>query len=156
MNHHPARSVVVLGAGLFLVALTGCERETPARQQQRPTPMTPAPQPVATTDTSVSGGKIVVNNEGAISAMGTARCERERRCGNVGPDKDYDSVGACENKLMASSRDELNASECPGGIVKKELDECLNEIRNEDCGNPLDTLGRLVACRSSDLCKAIP
>jgi hypothetical protein len=159
MNHQPVGSVVVLGVGLLLAALTGCERETPARQQQRPTHMshmTPMPQPVATYGDSPSGARTVVENEGAISAMGTARCDREQRCGNVGPGKDHENLAACQSKLMASSREELGASECPGGIVKKELDECLGEIRTEDCGNPLDTLGRLVACRSSDLCSAIP
>jgi hypothetical protein len=39
--------------------------------------------------------------------------------------------------------------------VEKELDECLEEIRNEDCGNPFDTLGRLAACRENDICKAM-
>ncbi|WP_438031284.1 DUF6184 family natural product biosynthesis lipoprotein [Sorangium sp. So ce233] len=47
-------------------------------------------------------------------------------------------------------------SECPGGIDSNELNECLQEIGNDDCNNPLDTLGRIVACRSSDLCRATP
>jgi hypothetical protein len=27
-------------------------------------------------------------------------------------------------------------------------------IRKEDCNNPIDTLGRLAACRMNDMCKA--
>ena len=52
-------------------------------------------------------------------------------------------------------KDELNAIECPDGVVEKELNECLEEVRNEDCANPFDTLGRIVACRESDLCNAM-
>ena len=91
----------------------------------------------------------------SVKAITEARCVREEKCGNVGPGQDYSSTKACQEKISADWRDELNAYDCPGGVVTKELSECLEEIKNEDCASPFDTLGRVVACRSSDLCKAL-
>ena len=98
--------------------------------------------------------KATVSNDQAIQNLVNARCEREARCNNVGPGKQWASAEACRSDLTAKNRDELKASECPGGIVQKELDECLADVRKETCDSPLDTLTRLAACRSSDLCKA--
>jgi hypothetical protein len=82
------------------------------------------------------------------------RCAREERCKNVGAGKDYESTTICQTKTREHWKDDLSSYECPGGIVQKELDEGLEEIRDDDCNDPLDTLGRLAACRSSDICKA--
>lgn len=88
----------------------------------------------------------------AVAELSAARCAREARCGNVGADKDYSSQAQCETKMTANMKDELNAYECPNGIVMKEFSECLQAIRNETCGSPLDTIGRVMACRESDIC----
>ena len=48
--------------------------------------------------------------------------------------------------------DGLNGRDCPGGVDQRELSECLTEVNNQDCGNPLDALGRIAACRASDIC----
>ncbi|WP_437589065.1 DUF6184 family natural product biosynthesis lipoprotein [Sorangium sp. So ce1000] len=88
----------------------------------------------------------------AVDSIVAARCDREARCNNIGQDRDYSSKDACSSKIRTEWRDDLNFTECPGGIDAKELNECLEGIRNEECGNPFDTLGRVVACRSSDLC----
>lgn len=90
----------------------------------------------------------------AVKQITTARCDREQKCGNVGAGKDYATSEACVVEVSDEWRDELNAYECPGGVVTKELSECLAEIRNEDCDAPFDTLGRIIACRESDICKA--
>jgi hypothetical protein len=90
-----------------------------------------------------------------VTQIADARCEREQKCGNIGADKDYTSKQLCTQKISEEWRDELNTYECPGGVVTKELSECLDEIKNEDCSSPFDTLGRVVACRSSDICKAL-
>ena len=49
-------------------------------------------------------------------------------------------------------KDDLNAKDCPYGVDQKELNECLEAIRKEECNNPLDTISRLAACRTSDMC----
>lgn len=88
----------------------------------------------------------------AVAELSGARCAREARCGNVGADKDYTSQAQCETKMTASMKDELNAYECPNGIVSKQFTECLTAIRNEECGSPLNTLERVMACRESAIC----
>lgn len=91
-------------------------------------------------------------NADIVNGIAQARCQREQRCGNIGTDEDYKSLDDCLTKIATEWRDDLNLYECPGGVDQKELAECVEEIQNEDCNNPFDSLGRIVACRSSDLC----
>ena len=93
-----------------------------------------------------------ISTSHAVHAIAKARCEREQRCGNIGGDKTYASTGACEDKIKADWAGDLNKYECPKGIVKAELDQCLTEVRGEECSHPFDTLSRLVQCNSSDIC----
>ena len=94
----------------------------------------------------------MVSNENAIARIVAARCARESACNNVGADKGFTSGDVCSQKLKADMRDDLSAKDCPRGIDQKELSECLDEIKNENCNNPIDMIGRLAACRTSDLC----
>jgi hypothetical protein len=87
-----------------------------------------------------------------VEGIATARCQREKRCKNIGKNKEYASLDACKSKIQDDWRGELNAYECPGGVDAKELAECVREIENENCKNPFDTLERVIACRSSDIC----
>lgn len=91
----------------------------------------------------------------SVRLITEARCHREEKCGNIGPNEKYASVSICQQKIGADWQQELNSYDCPGGVVVKELNECLEEIKNENCSSPFDTLGRIVACRSSDICKAV-
>lgn len=98
---------------------------------------------------------------GATTGLGTvaaqqiaeARCAREQKCGNIGPDEDYASVEVCRQEIGKEWADELNAYDCPNGLIEKELNECLESVKAEDCASPFDTLGRVVACGSGDICK---
>jgi len=103
-----------------------------------------------TTVTGANVGK--VGNQTAVDRIVAARCAREASCNNVGPNKHWESGASCTQKVGADMKDDLNASECPAGIDEKELNECLESIRGENCNNPIDTIGRLAACRTSDLC----
>jgi hypothetical protein len=94
-----------------------------------------------------------MSTNSAVNAIARARCERERRCENVGADKSYASMGACEQKIRADWAPDLNKYECPRGTVKAELEECLNSVRAEDCGNPFDTLSRMAQCDAADICQ---
>jgi hypothetical protein len=94
-------------------------------------------------------------NDPSIQRLATARCDREQTCNNIGVDKKWATRDACMSDLSEDLVDELNMDECPGGIVQKELDECLAEIKNESCNNPIDKIERFAACRESDLCKAM-
>lgn len=106
-----------------------------------------------TDTTTVTGAHYAaISNDTAINKLVTARCAREAACNNVGSDKRYVDHEVCMKELNAKVRDDLKASECPKGIDGKELDECIQAIHKEDCNNPIDTISRLAACRSSDLC----
>ncbi|HVH44234.1 MAG TPA: DUF6184 family natural product biosynthesis lipoprotein, partial [Labilithrix sp.] len=102
--------------------------------------------------TTVTGANVGLANNAAIDRIVASRCQREATCKNVGPDKKHVSQQACLQKLRTDMKDDLNANECPRGIDQKELNECLESIQKEDCNNPIDAIGRLAACRTSDLC----
>ena len=135
-----------LGLLCAVSALTvACNRETerePVSAQNQATPpaeMTPASR-----------------TRSAAEQIAAARCEREKECENVGPDRTYSSGPDCVARIQNDWKDELNARECPGGIDQHELDECVSQIRAEACGNPFDTLARITECTQSQICVEDP
>jgi hypothetical protein len=88
----------------------------------------------------------------AVASIATARCDREVRCKNIGRKEKYGTRADCVADLQRDRRDDLNSDVCPGGIREKQLNDCLQSIRDEDCGNPLEAISRLNACRSGNLC----
>jgi hypothetical protein len=103
--------------------------------------------------TTTTGADVnALSNESAIARIVAARCARETACNNVGSDKHFTNHDTCARELRNKIGDDLKASECPRGIDAKELDECMEEIRTESCNNPIDTISRLAACRTSDMC----
>jgi hypothetical protein len=139
--------VARIGAPLIcLAALAACNRD---RTLDRDRPLQNEPGRT----TTVTGANVgSVANDSAIGRIVAARCERETRCNNVGADRKYASTDVCSQKIRTDMREDLNAKECPHGIDQKELEECLTDIRKEDCNNPIDTISRLAACRTSDMC----
>ncbi|MDO9022554.1 MAG: DUF6184 family natural product biosynthesis lipoprotein [Deltaproteobacteria bacterium] len=107
----------------------------------------------APTPTPIASGAVTTAFNEAVDRIAAARCEREQRCEHVGQGRRFDSEGACRSSVRASFADDLNPTECRVGIDQGELRECLEEVRNESCGNPIDTLERVVACRTTDLCR---
>ena len=132
--------VAALGAGL---ALVGCERDQKAYGVDR--------DRGTKTSEPVRGS---MNFSGAVNSIAQARCAREEHCKNIGPDHKYKTKAECVSGVTKDNADDLNAAECKGGIDQKELNECIEAIHKEDCNSPLETLGRLAACRTSDMCKA--
>jgi hypothetical protein len=124
-------------AGLALVV--GCNRSNESE------PMAPASGPVVETPRSETAS--------AAESIARSRCEREQRCNNIGGDRKFSSVDDCLTRVRTDWKDDLNARECPGGVNRVELDECLNEIRNEECSSPVDTLERVAACTSGQICE---
>ena len=88
----------------------------------------------------------------AVTSLAAERCDREARCKNIGAKEKYKNRADCIAEMERDKRDDLNTDVCPGGIRQKELSDCLQAIHDEACGNPLDTLTRLAACRSGNLC----
>lgn len=94
-----------------------------------------------------------VSNERAIQDISKTRCDREKNCNNFGQGKKYDSYEACAREVEHDTRATIRAEVCPYGISDNDLSSCLNDIRNERCGNPLDTAARFTACSRSNLCR---
>lgn len=88
----------------------------------------------------------------AAESIAEARCVREQRCDNVGDNKKYSSVSDCTTRIRADWKDDLNARECPRGVKRAQLDECLDKIRAEECGSPFDTLARVSECTAGQIC----
>lgn len=144
-------TALALGAAL---GTTGCED----REEQFTRLVTQGPD---RTDERVQqllhpvGEEVAAANERTVRRIAEARCSREQTCGHVGAGQRFPDEEECERRVEAHERADLNAASCPGGIVQKELDECLAAIYAQECGDLFDRAARVVACRSSDMCKAI-
>jgi hypothetical protein len=88
----------------------------------------------------------------AIDALASARCEREARCDNIGPNRRYVSRDGCMTQLKGEEMNALTASSCPSGIDQPQLDRCVAEVRGERCENILDSIDRLANCNTNSLC----
>jgi hypothetical protein len=137
------------------MALVGCERDQKAYGVDRDRdPKKTNVDRDSESNRDRSGVAVSGDFNGAVQSIAQARCAREERCKNLGPNHKYESKTQCVAGVRNDNADDLNAEECKGGVDKKELGECLEAIRSEDCNSPLDTIGRLAACRTSDMCRA--
>jgi hypothetical protein len=128
------------------VGLVGCEESqydyTPPPRGQNASPLT------AESDTRSK----VPERQSAVAEMTAARCDREVRCKNVGQGQKYASREACLVSVGQEWRSELSFFDCPGHIVESALEDCLDELRANDCQNPLDSLERVLDCDSHEIC----
>ena len=97
-------------------------------------------------------GAGVVGNDDAVSRLTEARCDRAKACNQLGEKEKYADDAACKREIHHDLQADLRPGECPGGIRQQKLSNCLEEIRNEKCGNPLDKVSRLATCRTGSLC----
>jgi len=149
---------LAFGLGVGLVAMTGCNRQA----NQRPLdPDTRAERAEARAERAEERAEARAEQvsaattremRSAVRTIADARCDREARCHNIGPDAKFASRAACVERVRADWADELNAHECPKGVRDVELDECLHDIREEECGNPFDSLDRMFSCGTSEIC----
>jgi hypothetical protein len=160
-----------LGLVLGIVALSACDRRTdttrsdraertgtesvarPDREDRDTNVRTPAADRDRdrddTSERMVPASRVLP----AAESIADARCAREQKCNNIGADRKYSSMSDCLTRVRNDWKDDLNARECPAGADQKELNECLAEIRNEDCNDPLDSLGRIAACTAAQICE---
>ena len=88
-----------------------------------------------------------------MDSIAEARCARESRCDNIGGDKKYSSMEDCVARIREDWKGDLDARACPSGVNDTQLNQCLSEIRSEECGSPFDTLERVAACTAGQICK---
>ena len=103
--------------------------------------------------TTVTGADLgALSSDLAVQRISAARCDRETACNNVGADKHFVDHDSCLRAIRSKLGTDLEPSACPRGIDAEATDRCMEAIRTESCNNPVDTLSRLAACRTSDLC----
>jgi len=130
---------MVGGATVLAIVLTsGCSRDH-ARPSESPRAMETAP-------TAIGGGPPSV--ESAIDQLGAARCEREARCGRLGPEGSYNTRQQCLDADLMSRLDALDPANCPNGIRPDLLGACLEALRTERC----DSDSRSSGCTVQALC----
>jgi hypothetical protein len=142
---HVSRGLIALiGGGLLVVA--GCRSRESTSAERRADDF----DRTVNNELGRGGGPRSVNL--ALDQISRERCAREARCQNVGEGRHFASEAACLSAMRAQYDDGLNLRDCSRGIDASGLTHCLAEIRNENCGNPIDSLERATACRSGAVC----
>jgi uncharacterized protein DUF6184 len=120
-------------AGAITMALSACSNN-------------PRPAESAMAETPAS------ESSSAVDSIAEARCARESRCDNIGGEKKYSSMEDCVARIREDWKDDLQARDCPNGVNQTQLNECLSEVRKEECSSPFDTLERVAACTAGQIC----
>jgi hypothetical protein len=144
--------------GVTVLALAACERRedrktgetTTTSGEEKPSREHVSERGGTTTTTGAPVGALPYDT--ASDRIVAARCDREVACNNIGPKKRFADRTVCTHELSVKLKDDLKPSECPSGVDAKNLDDCLNAIQKESCGNIIDTIARVGACNSSSLC----
>src|SRR6187399_2920103 len=101
---------------------------------------TSAPKaPVQGVTTTAAG---VVSNADAVRRPTQAKCDHARVCNNYGKDKDYADEAGCMSQVGHEMEGDYQPTKCPHGVREERLNSCVNEYRNEKCGNVADTIAR--------------
>lgn len=165
---NPPRIALALTALAASLAIGCSDRRAPLDEQERPTPEETAARAAEAGRNADPeridellhpvGEPVDGENQAAMVAIANARCGRAERCQEVGSGKPFSDRDTCMTEVLDDVRVDLSSANCPGGIVQKELDECLAAIEGEDCNGltaRAEAIDRVIACRSSDMCKAI-
>lgn len=86
--------------------------------------------------------------ESAIDRLGTARCDREARCGRLGSEGSYDTRDQCLSADLMSRLDALDPATCPNGIDPEILESCIEAMHSGVCGLEVQSAG----CTVQSLC----
>jgi hypothetical protein len=141
-------TALTMGALLF----TGCRRDEPrALGEERPSETRPPEQRPKAPGERMENVRPQVM--AALDEIAQARCDREMRCENVGPDKAHASRDACMQKMKQERIQGLSVEDCKGGVDRKELAECVSDIGKEECSAALDTPTRIPSCRANEICR---
>jgi hypothetical protein len=142
--HTPQMMIAVSLASAGMVVL-GCEHTDDRVATSRP-----AQQPMGATNTQ---GRESSLDPPVVNHLARARCDREQACNNVGDGKEYASRQVCMDQARGGVANDLNSHQCPGGINRAAVQECLTAIGNEECGaHPVEAITRMDKCRSGAMC----
>lgn len=121
--------ILITGAGATLGVLQGCAQDR--------TPLTPANADEPAT-------------QHAVDSIASARCDRAQRCGQIRNDGEYATRAHCMNVMQDEAKQTVG--QCRQGIDRGDVEQCVGEIANQDCGTSLESLQTWVACQTDDLC----
>lgn len=166
MTHEKEKIVNIISkiglSSMLALSLAGCGSDTSNREPETaeaevydapPVEATPVNAPPAVEESPGEQASAPESEtRSAAESIAEARCAREQRCDNVGTDKKFSSQQDCMDTIRNDWREELNALECPGGVDEAQLNECMAEIRDEECSSPLDTLSRVAECGAGQIC----
>jgi len=118
----------------------------------------PEPPVSTTTTTSANLNVVVVSNQESIAHLMEARCTRNAECRTT-PGTPFVGGGASHEECLAqigpSLKARLGTEACPLGMDGAALDRCLQNLRTQQCIDPL-TVESIVegidSCRSAVLC----
>lgn len=103
--------------------------------------------------TAYGGGpQLQANIDSGIARVAAAKCDRAQRCNHIGPGETYATREQCETVMRGKLTDDIRPKDCRGGIDENELQQCITEVRTENCGNVLSKLESHSECRVSQLC----
>lgn len=89
---------------------------------------------------------------GVVDRIARATCDREQSCNTIGPGATFGSLEDCRDTIRTKYAKELSASECPGGIDKSALDDCLGSLDSGQCSGPGDEITRAATCSTKSMC----
>jgi hypothetical protein len=98
------------------------------------------------------GPGLQANIDNGIARIASAKCDRAARCNHIMPGKKYDSRDQCEAVIRGKLTDDIRLKDCRGGIDDSELQDCIKEVQEESCGNPIEKLTSHTECRVSKIC----
>jgi hypothetical protein len=98
------------------------------------------------------GPGLQANIDNGIARIAAAKCDRAERCQHIMPGKEYDSRAQCESVMRGKLTDDIRLKDCRGGIDESELQECIKEVSDESCNNPVEKFTSHTQCRVSQIC----
>ncbi len=105
--------------------------------------------PACSDDQAIGAVRGTGEGEVAAAQMVSEYCNQEASCGAIRPEEE----GACVARLKSGALEEYDNAACNERVSEVELARCVQAIHNGDCGNPLDSLSQLDACRARRVCR---
>jgi uncharacterized protein DUF6184 len=104
--------------------------------------------PACSDDQANAAARGTTDGRALAARMVSDYCNQEAACGAI-PPKDE---AACVARLKPGAVAEYDNAACNERVSEIEVGRCLQAIQNGDCGNPLDSLSQLDACRARRVC----
>ena len=105
-----------------------------------------------TTATTGATMEARIANEEAVQQLANARCNRDERCGFIGPGKTHPDRGTCERTVNKETSSDFRSADCKG-IKPALLNECANDVTKLACSLDKPLVMMLTSCMGDELCK---